>query len=102
MKISVDYRFISTGGETEPRTVLVKQASRSKAIMAKIAAGKGCADPGAVGWVIDQIRRLGVGRCILQADCEPAQRAFVKDVIDEVCRTSNIGVAPAHTPAHGH
>ena len=102
MKVSVDYGFISMRDETEPRTVLVMQASRSKAIMAKIVAGKGRADPGAVAWVIDQIRRLGVGRCILQADGEPAQRAFVKDVIDEVCRTSNIGVAPAHTPAHDH
>ena len=55
-----------------------------------------------MNWAIDQIRRLGIGRCILQADGEPAQRTFVKDVIDEVCRTSAVGVAPAHTPAHDH
>jgi hypothetical protein len=45
---------------------------------------------------------MGVGRCILQADAEPAQRALLKNVVDEVCRTSAIGVAPAHTPAYDH
>ncbi len=52
--------------------------------------------------MVDQLRRLGIGRCVLQADGEPAQRAFVKDVIEEVCRTSATGVASAHTPAHDH
>ena len=95
--MSVDYGFTATANEASPRTMLVMQAGRSKAIMARIVQGKGRADPSAVGWATDQLRRLGVGRCILLADGEPAQRAFVKDVVDEVCRTSAIGVAPAHT-----
>ncbi len=86
MKVSADYRFISAGGEAVPRrTLLIMQASRSKAVMAKVVVGKGRVDPGSVGWSIDQIKRPAVGRCILQADGEPAQRAFVKDVIEEVC-----------------
>ena len=43
-----------------------------------------------------------MGQCVLQADGEPAQRAFVKDVIDEACRVSPLGVASAHTPAYDH
>ena len=103
IKISVDYGFMSTGDEADSnRTLLVMHASRSKAIFARVVAGKGRQDPGAVGWLIDQVRRLGVGRCVLQADGEPAQRAFVRDVIEEACRTSTVGIAPAHTPAHDH
>ncbi len=68
--------------------------------MARCVLGKGRADPNANSWTVDQLRRLGVGRCVLQADGEPAQRAFAKDVIDEVCRSSAIGVPPAHTPAY--
>ena len=53
-----------------------------------------------VGRPTDQ--RLGVGPCILQADGEHEQRAFVEDVIDEVSRICTIGVAAAHSPAHDH
>ena len=100
-KVSVDYGFVSAP-EEEQRTILVVKVSGSKVVMARCVKGKGRADPHAVGWMVDQLRRLGLGRCILQADGEPAQRAFVKDVIEEVCRTSSMGVASAHTPAHDH
>ena len=73
IKISVDYGFMSTGDEADShRTLLVMHASGSKAIFAKVVAGNGRQDPGAVKWLIDQVRRLGVGRCVLQADGEPA------------------------------
>ena len=81
---------------------MVVKAAGSKAIMARCVIGKGQAEPPAVGWLVDQLRRLGLGRCILQADGEPAQRAFIKDVIEEVCRTSATGVTAAHTPPHDH
>jgi hypothetical protein len=84
------------------RTILVVKVEGCKAVMAKCVKGKGRADPLAVGWLVDQLRRLGLGRCVLQADGEPAQRTFVKDVIDEAARTSALGVAAAHTPAHDH
>ena len=58
MKVSVDYGFIATADEASPMTVLVMHAGRSKAIMARIVQGKGRADPSAVGWAIDQLRRL--------------------------------------------
>ena len=102
VKVSVDYGFISAAGVDEQRTILVLKASGSKTVMARVVQGKGRADPFAVSWVIEQLRRLGVGRCVLQADGEPAQRTFVKDVVEEVCRTSDIGVAPAHSPAYDH
>ena len=38
----------------------------------------------------------------MQADGEPAQRTFVKDVIEEVSRISTMGVAGAHSPAYDH
>ena len=66
IKISVDYGFMSTGDEADSnRALLVMHTSRSKAIFARVVAGKGRQDPGAVGWLIDQVRRLGVGRCVL-------------------------------------
>ena len=60
------------------------------------------ADPFAVKWLLDQLRRLGLGRVVLQADGEPAQRSYVKDVIEEAARTSSLGIAAAHTPPHDH
>jgi hypothetical protein len=109
VKVSVDYGFVSekANDADDPerivqRTILVVKVEGCKAVMAKCVKGKGRADPLAVGWLVDQLRRLGLGRCVLQADGEPAQRTFVKDVIDEAARTSALGVAAAHTPAHDH
>ena len=99
-KVSVDYGFVADGEQA--RTILVAKVAGSKVIMARCVKGKGRADPHAVGWLVEQLRRLGIGRCVLQADGEPAQKAFVKDVIEEVCRTSTTGVASTHTPAHDH
>jgi hypothetical protein len=51
VKISVDYGFISTGAEAEPkRTLMVIHASRSKAIMTRIVKRKGRGDPSSMGW----------------------------------------------------
>ena len=92
----------------ETITILVVKASGSKAVMAKCVRGKGRVDPHAVGRMVDQLQRLGLGRCVLQADGEPAQRTFVRDVLEEVGRTSQLGevealgIAAAHTPAHDH
>ena len=102
-KVSVDYGFMSTTGEADPnRTLLIVHASRSKTVFAVVVTGKGRQDPKAVGWLVEQIRRLGVGQCVLQADGEIAQRTFVKDVIEEACRVSAVGIAPAHSPAYDH
>ena len=101
-KVSVDYGFISTPGEDAPRTILVVKVSGCKAVMARCVKGKGRVDPHAVGWLVDQLRRLGQGKCVLQAYGEPAQRTFLKDVLDEVARTCDIGVASAHSPPHDH
>ncbi len=57
--------------------------------MARCVKGKGRADPFAVKWLLDQLRRLGLGRVVLQADGEPAQRRYVKDVIEEAACTSS-------------
>ena len=86
-KVSVDYGFISTPGEDAPRTILVVKVSGCKAVMARCVKGKGRVDPHAVGWLVDQLRRLGQGKCVLQADGEPAQRTFLKDVLGEVAST---------------
>jgi hypothetical protein len=101
-KVSVDYGFITSEDGTETRTILVMKVSKFKVIAAKRVSGKGRADPHSAGWLVDQLRRLGLGRCSFQADGEPAQRTFVKDVIEEACRVSNIGVAGAHSPAYDH
>jgi hypothetical protein len=103
-KVSVDYGFVSEKvGELDvQRTILVVKVGGCKAVLAKCVQGKGRADPRAVGWLVDQLRRLGISRCILQADGEPAQRTFVKDVIEETARTTALGIASAHTPAHDH
>ena len=42
------------------------------------------------------------GQCALWANGQHAQRAFVKDVIGEVCRTCTMAVAAAQYPAHDH
>jgi hypothetical protein len=106
-KVSVDYGFVSEKIASDPerivqRTILVVKVEGCKAVMAKCVKGRGRADPHAAGWLVDQLRRLGLGRCVLQADGEQAQRTFVKDVIEEAARTSALGVASAHTPAHDH
>ena len=76
-KISVDYGFVAHEGESEQRTVLVLKAAPSKIVVSKVVKGKGREDPDAVPWIMEQLRRLGVGRCVMQADGEPAQRAFI-------------------------
>ena len=103
-KVSVDYGFVTEKvGELDvQRTILVVKVGGCKAVLARCVQGKGRADPRAVGWLVDQLRRLGISRCILQADGEPAQRTFVKDVIEETARTTALGIASAHTPAHDH
>jgi hypothetical protein len=101
-KVSVDYGFITSDDGTETRTLLVMKVSGCKVIAAKCVRGKGRADPHATSWLVEQLRRLGLGKFSLQADGEPAQRTFVKDVIEEACRVSNIGVAGAHSPAYDH
>jgi hypothetical protein len=103
-KVSVDYGFISekVGDAEVQRTILVMKVGGYKVVMARCVQGKGRADPHAVGWLVDQLRRLGISRCVLQADGEPAQRTFVKDVLEETARTTSLGIASAHTPAHDH
>ena len=61
-KVSVDYGFVTEGDET--KTVLVVKAAGCKAIMARCVRGKGRADPLAASWLVDQLRRLGLGRCV--------------------------------------
>lgn len=102
VKVSVDYGFITAPGEEGSRTLLVARVDRTGAVMARCVAGKGRQDPKAASWLVEQLRRLGLGRCVLQADGEPAQRAFVREVVEEACRSSDLGVAVAHTPAHDH
>lgn len=103
-KVSVDYGFVTAddGGDDQQRVILVVKVSGSKVIMARCVRGKGRADPHAVSWLVEQLRRLGIGRCVLQADGEPAQRTLVREVIEEACRTSDIGVAAQHSPAYDH
>ena len=52
--------------------------------------------------MIGQLRRLGLARCVMQADGEPAQRTFIKDIIEEAGRVGSTGVAQAHPPAYDH
>jgi len=101
-KVSLDYAYMKREGEEEQRTILVVKARPSRAVASRCVVGKGREDPAAVPWVVAQLRRLGLGRCVLQADGEPATRAFVKDIIEDVCRDSTMGVAGAHSPAHDH
>lgn len=54
------------------------------------------------GWHVDQLRRLGLGRCVLQAGGEPAQRGYAKDISEAAARSSASGIAAAHTPPHDH
>ena len=84
------------------RNLLVLKARPSGVVAATCFTGKGRADPSAIRWLVEQLQRLGLGRCILQADGEPAQRAFFWDVIDEVARTTPLGVAAAHSPPYDH
>ena len=106
-RVSVDYGFVGErAGDDEEvdakRTILVMKVEGCGAVMARCVKGKGRADPFAVKWLLDQLRRLGLGRVVLQADGEPAQRSYVKDVIEEAARTSSLGIAAAHTPPHDH
>jgi len=101
-KVSLDYGFMGQEGEEGQRTILVIKARPSRAVASRCVIGKGRADPAAVPWVVAQLRRLGLGRCILQADGEPATRGFVRDIIEDVCRESTMGVAAAHSPARDH
>ena len=101
-KVSLDYGFMKREGEEGQRTILVIKARPSRAVASRCVTGKGRDDPVAVPWVVAQLRRLGLGRCVLQADGEPATRTFVKDIIEGVCRESAMGVAGAHSPAHDH
>ena len=57
------------------------KARPSGAVIARVVRGKGRLDPTAVQWAVAQLRRLGLGRCILQADGEPSQRVFTHDII---------------------
>ena len=93
-RVSVDYGFVGerTGDDAEAdakRTILVVKVEGCGAIMARCVKGKGRADPFAVKWLLDQLRRLGLGQVVLQADGEPAQRSYIKDVIEEAARTSS-------------
>ena len=123
-KVSLDYCFLGAENDeltdnhehsvTDPtsdavaaasrvtRTVLVLHARPSGMIASRCVEGKGREDPDAVSWVTDQLRRLGVGRCILQADGEPAQRRFVKDIIEATVAITSLGVSGAHSPAYDH
>jgi hypothetical protein len=101
-KVSVDYGFMSSDDGELTRTILVLKVSGSKVVAARCVCGKGRADPFAVGWLVEELRRLGLGKCVLQADGEPAQRTFVRDVIEEVAKLSSIGVAVSHSPAYDH
>ena len=102
-KVSVDYCFLKAEeGDAVTRTVLVLHARPSKAVAATCVQGKGREDPHAVPWLVGQLRRLGLGRCVLQADGEPVQRVFIKDVIEAAAATSNLGIAAAHSPAYDH
>ena len=101
-KVSVDYGFISSDDGEPTRAILVLKVSGSKVVAARCVSGKGRADPFAVGWLVEELRRLGLGKCVLQADGEPAQRTFVRDVIEEVAKLSTLGVAVSHSPAYDH
>lgn len=102
VKASLDYGFLKLEEEEEPRTVLVLKVRPSGAVGAKCVTAKGREDPTAAAWIVHQLRRMGAGRCVLQADGEPAMRALVKDVIEEACVASELGIAGAHSPAHDH
>ena len=100
-KVSVDYGFIKLE-DTEPRTVLVLKVSGKGPVMARCVTGKGREDPTAIPWIVAGLRRLGLGRCLLQADGEPAMRLLVREVIEEACRATALGIASAHSPAYDH
>ncbi len=101
-KVSLDYGFMAREGEDGQRTILVLKARPEKVVASRCVIGKGRADPTAVPWVLEQLRRLGLGRCVLQADGELATRSFVKDIIEGVCSESTMGVAAAHSAAYDH
>ena len=101
-KVSVDYAFMSLNDEEESRTILLLKAQPSKIVAARCTTGKGRADPEAVPWMIEQLRRPGLARCVMQADGEPAQRTFIKDIIEGAGRVGSTGVAQAHSPAYDH
>ena len=101
--ISVDYCFLRVEeGDGVSRTALVLHAKPNRLVAATCVQGKGREDPEAVTWLIAQLRRLGLGRCVLQADGEPAQRGFVKDVIEAAVVVTNLGVAGAQSLVHDH
>ena len=63
--MSIDYGFVGerTGDDAEAdakRTILVVKVEGCGAIMARCVKGKGRADPFAVKWLLDQLRRLGL------------------------------------------
>ena len=95
VKASIDYGFIKLDGEETNRVILVFKASPSGMVSARCVTAKGREDPSAAPWVVEQLRRLGADKRVLQADGEPATRALVKDVIEEACASSALGVAGA-------
>lgn len=58
--------------------------------------GKGRAGATAGGWMVDRLFRVGLSQCVLQADGELANRAFVKDMLEEAANAMRLGVARAH------
>ena len=54
---------------------------------------KGLEDPTTVQRVTTAIHELGYRQLLIKADGEPAQRACVRDVIEEACRASTVGEA---------
>jgi hypothetical protein len=100
--VSLDYAFLTESQGGAIRTVLVLKAQPSGMIAARIVDGKGRADGSAAAWVVDQLRRLGENRCVLQADGEPAQRTFIREVVEETVNLTNIGVATAHSAPYDH
>ena len=99
-KSSIDYGSIKLADEDGGRTVIIYKAKPKGAVGAKCVAAKGREDPRTTPWIVEQLRRGGAGRCVLQSDGEPATRAVVRDVIEEACATSSLGVACAHSAAY--
>ena len=101
-KVSVDYGFMKLDGEETPRILLVLKAKPSRVVAARCVTAKGREDPTAAAWLVANLQRLGLGRCVLQADGEPATRALVKEVIEQACSIGNLGVSGVHAPAYDH
>ena len=81
--IAIDYGFLGTDDSDDLIPVLVVKDRKSKAIFSHPVTAKGCSCEWAIDRLIKDIEGLGIRKCILKSDQEPAILAYKRAVIQK-------------------